>query len=66
MAKIKVCIGCRGKGKIKCPLCKGQGMLPKRGNILEKVECNGCGGVGEILCKLCGGVGKVRDPQEQD
>ena len=66
MFEIRICPGCKGKGKIRCPLCNGRGMLPKRDNMLETMTCNACDGVGEILCKLCGGVGKVRDSQDQD
>ena len=66
MATINICAGCGGKGKIKCPLCKGKGTITKRGNLLGSVECHGCNGVGEILCKICGGVGKTLDRPDRD
>ena len=70
MGMVKICIGCRGKGTIKCPVCGGSGGVRKRGIIIRDVgirdaglgqsgECQSCQGTGKILCKMCGGVGKL-------
>ncbi len=63
--QVEKCIGCKGTGKIKCPICDGRGVIQKQVITIDKKgieplsECYDCHGTGKLLCKLCGGVGMV-------
>lgn len=54
-----VCPKCRGRGSFACTLCKGTGMIRRR---LGKQACYRCNGTGKIQCETCGGSGKATCP----
>jgi len=69
---VKPCYMCSGKGRIKCPVCRGTGfkrvLCPdcNKGRVICEAckgkgyfICDNCGGHGYFICKACGGTGSV-------
>ena len=61
MVTIQTCSGCKGTGKINCPVCNGRGRVSKKWTLLQTMEGPECRGIGKLVCRLCGGVGNLRD-----
>lgn len=53
------CSMCNGYGKITCPQCAGQGLVPYYGNY---VFCPNCGGNRVVVCASCYGKGTITTP----
>lgn len=57
MSKKHECRCCKGKGKVKCPVCGGYGTMDDKKNS----TCYYCQGDKEVKCPACGGTGEVEE-----
>ncbi len=60
--RIVDCTYCKGKGKVTCPTCDGQGSWAVPSNppgSWEHKICMDCNGSGEVKCRPCRGSGKT-------
>ncbi|RHZ85434.1 hypothetical protein Glove_66g106 [Diversispora epigaea] len=59
MTEMTKCDNCKGRGKIKCRHCSGDGYLCNHKN--QMVTCNRCKGKGGKECPICYGEGEMEN-----